>query len=155
MEYLFYCTGCGFDEDEEPISIFAVDKLMSEPNPEILFCNVCNKEVSVKRYLGDNVPSVIIPQTEFKYQGKFKKFYEKKRDDVNRLKSTGLTLPEFVKTADIHWKETKVDSSGKEYTQKVYPKDNIVPTDKWDKIPKEKRKIAYDHGVYPSKDYSK
>lgn len=153
MEYLYYCVECGFDDDEEPVSVYSVDKRISEPDPETLFCDICNKETKVKRYLGMDSPAVIVPQSQFKYEGKFKKFYSRKQEDINRLRSTGLTVPEFIKSADISWEETKVDKNGKEYNQKVYPKDNVIPTDKWNKIPREKRKIAHAHGIYPSKDY--
>lgn len=157
MEFYYYCEECGWNEEtDQPETVFLVDKNMSDPHPETLFCDICNKEVSIKKvYNPYTCAAIVVPMQNFKYEGKFKKFYERKREDTFRRKSTGLTVPELVKSADIAWTEKKTDPrTGQQYDAKVYPKDAVVPTHQWEQIPLEKRKIASKFGIYPQKDYT-
>ena len=60
MEYLFYCTHCGFNKNEEPISLFTIEKSAGQPHPKTIFCLKCQHETPIKRYLGANPHRVVI-----------------------------------------------------------------------------------------------
>lgn len=155
MEYLYYNPNAGYHEDGTPVAIYRVEKNLNDPHPETLFCDVEQKEVPVKRYLGDCTALPVIPITTLKYDGKFKKFMNDKREATFKRKDTGMSIPELARAADISYMETKINSEGKEYQEKKYITDSIVENSSWEKMPKEKRQLANKFGIYPTKDYTK
>jgi len=155
MEYLYYNPDAGFYEDGTPKAIYLIEKTLSDPHPETLFCEVENKDVSVKRYLGEGTATPIIPITTFKYEGKFKRCMNDKREANFRRKELGMTIPEISRSADISYMETKTNAEGKEYQEKKYVNDSVVDNATWEKIPVEKRRVASKFGINPTKNLSK
>lgn len=153
MEYLYYSVEHGFDEDDEPFRVYAHEKGMNDPNPETIYDEELEKDVAVKRWF-DGAPAIIMPNTNYGYQGKYKNFYDKKREASHRRQSTGLSIPEIAKSADLsYYEESKNPITGKNERVKKYISDSLVPSENWEKMSNSSRKTAESLGILPQKYY--
>lgn len=151
MEYLYYSIEHGFDENEEPFRVYAYEKGMNDPSPETIYDEDLKKDVKVKRWY-DEAPAIIMPNTNYGYQGKYKNFYDKRREANLRRQSTGLSIPEIAKSADLsYYDEAKNPITGKTERIKRYVNDSLVPSEKWEKMSISSRKTAESLGILPQK----
>jgi hypothetical protein len=88
----------------------------------------------------------------FKYSGKHKKLYSNIREERAKRRSRGWSPADAAQKIGIGGKvQDQRTGDMKDWSAK----DSVVPDAQWNTLPKEKQKVAREHGFRPSRDWSK
>lgn len=152
MEFLYYAEQDWNDELERPVRVFRVEKSIKDPHPKTLKDPTTGKKVSVKRYF-DSAPAFNMNDpNSMGYQGKFGKFMNKRKEGIRNRE--GKPAAELAKELGLSYKEERVNP----YTQKKEVVEKFINSDmpystEWEKVPKDKRRIAEQYGFIPQKEF--
>lgn len=147
-QYYYFSKNFWNDEQDEPEKLFLVEKSVNDPHPESILDPETEEEVPVSQYFGC-VPSFSVKgDTQFKYQGKYSNFMNKRRESIANRKAMGDTTVDLIQKADLSYTQFAIDQNGKEVRKKKYISE-FPSTAEWAELPPDKRKIAEKYGILP------